>query len=93
MKDAQYDEPLTVIAVPENVGRAQDLKGQLAIFLAAFDGSPELRVSSENLCLLDNFGRNDLSQIRMPLMRKAAKRLRSARAAADHSNFMSSSRA
>jgi hypothetical protein len=70
MEYAEHQNALAVISVLQGVGSPEDLQEELAILFALSYGSPQPRVSAENISPCDEFGGYTSSEVREPLMQE-----------------------
>ena len=68
--------PLAVMAqstAPKNVGAAEHLEEEFAVFLAACEGSSQLRMSAEDVSPLDKFVRDAPREVGKPFVEECCK--------------------
>ena len=70
VKHPQHDQALAVVTVTKDIGRVQNLQHDLAIVFTALYRSSELGVFLENLSFLQNFNRDDLCKMWVPILKK-----------------------
>jgi hypothetical protein len=85
VEDAEHQNGAAIVPVLKGVCATEHLEEEFAVFLAAWDGSSQLRMSAEDVSPLDKFDRDASRKAGKPFSEERRNRPRSSSASSDHS--------